>query len=317
LYTYYQLQSSHEGANTMKFLFRLLLWVGLGLALCGLFYAAETEAVPSPALDSASAVTVLAPSPTTMTVADYLPGAVAAEMPASFGLEALKSQAVAIRTYLLTNTHHDSGQVCTDPGCCLAYMDEQALQAYWGDDFAENMALVRQAVAETDGEYLTYQGQPIQAVFHASSAGLTEDSAAVWAAQPYLISVTSPETEDTVPELVTTVTFTPQELAQALDIITDADPSQWLQGVRLTDTGRVRAVLLCGQVYDGTALRAALGLKSTAFTVKWEGDAFVFTVSGSGHGVGLSQQGAKLLAADGLDYRAILAHYYPGTTLEI
>jgi stage II sporulation protein D len=298
----------------MKIIWRLLLWTGLLLALCCLFYV--TDSAPAPTGDESTAVTLLTPDAVSMTAADYLPGAVAAEMPVSYGLEALKAQAVAIRTYLLTNDHHGDGQVCTDSSCCLAYWDDETLRSRWGSSYEENIAIIQQAVSQTDGEYLTYEGQAIQAVFHASSLGLTEDSAAVWSAQPYLVSVSSPESVDTVPDLVSTVTLSPQELALALDLNCEDDPSQWLQGIRLTDTGRVRAVLLCGQFFEGTELRSALGLKSTAFTITWEDGAFVFSVSGSGHGVGMSQRGAMLLAADGMGYQDILAHYYPGTELE-
>ena len=64
-----------------------------------------------------------------------------------------------------------------------------------------------------------------------------------------------------------------------------------------------------------TALRKALGLRSTCFTVVWQSGTFSFTTRGYGHGVGMSQWGAKALAEQGADYRAILAHYYPGTEL--
>ena len=83
------------------------------------------------------------------------------------------------------------------------------------------------------------------------------------------------------------------------------------------DSRKGAPVLLpvCGQRITGTALRQALGLRSTCFTVRYESGAFSFTTKGYGHGVGLSQWGAKALAEQGQNFADILAHYYPGTSL--
>lgn len=251
----------------------------------------------------------------TMTLAEYLPCAVAAEMPVSFGPEALMAQAVTARTYVLAAHRHDDADVCTDSGCCLAYRTPDELRALWGGDYSENLAAVTAAVAATDGEYLTYGGRIIQAVFHASSAGATEDSAAVWAAQPYLVSVTSPETADTVADLVSTADFSPEELASLLGLSCAGTPDTWLGETVLDGAGRVESIVLGGQELSGACVRSALGLNSTAFQAAFDGERFRFTVAGHGHGVGMSQTGARLLAADGWSYREILAHYYPGTEL--
>ena len=77
------------------------------------------------------------------------------------------------------------------------------------------------------------------------------------------------------------------------------DRSRSLGGVRLT----------------GTELRSLFSLRSTAFQLSLNEGVFVFTVTGHGHGVGMSQYGAQVMAENGADYREILAHYYPGTTL--
>ena len=78
---------------------------------------------------------------------------------------------------------------------------------------------------------------------------------------------------------------------------------------------RVAHLTVGGKTFSGAGLRRALDLRSTAFAAVWDGEAFVFTVSGHGHGVGLSQYGARAYAAMGWDYQTILAHYYPGTEL--
>ena len=251
-----------------------------------------------------------------MSMAAYLPHAVAAEMPVSFGPEALKAQAVAARTYVLASgSRHPDADVCTDSGCCLAFRTEDELRALWGADYDANMAAVTAAITATDGEILTYEGKPIQAVFHASSAGSTEDSAAVWSPQPYLVAVASPETAETVPELVSTVVFPPDELAALLGLNDTGAPETWLVDAERDDADRVRYLRIAGQSLSGAFVRSALGLRSTDFFVRFEDGAFVFTVAGYGHGVGMSQTGAKLLASEGWTYDEILAHYYPGTEL--
>ena len=91
--------------------------------------------------------------------------------------------------------------------------------------------------------------------------------------------------------------------------------TQWFGTPVLTSSGYVDSLSVCGQTVQGTALRKALGLRSACFTVVCQSGTFSFTTRGYGHGVGMSQWGAKALAEQGADYRAILAHYYPGTEL--
>lgn len=294
---------------------RLVLWTAVFAALLLLFrYVSPSRA--EALSDSGVTLSVLTEDgPVQMTMAEYLPLAVAAEMPVSFGAEALKAQAVAARTYVLASGRHADADVCTDSGCCLAFRTEDELRALWGGEYDECMAAVAAAAAATDGEILTYEGKPIQAVFHASSAGSTEDSAAVWSAQPYLIAVASPETADAVPELVSTAVFPADELARLLGLTDTGEPETWLVGTERDSAGRVKYLRIAGQTLSGAFVRSALGLRSTDFDVRFDGGSFLFTVAGYGHGVGMSQTGAKLLAAEGWTYDEILAHYYPGTEL--
>lgn len=298
----------------MKHIRKLLLITILFPVLCLVFYLFGTGEAPS--VDPSARLSILhGDEVMTLTLAEYLRGVVAAEMPVSFGPEALKAQAVAARTYVLAAARHENARVCTDSACCLAWCDEDALRAAWGESFGKNLAAVDAAVAATDGEYLVYENEPIQAVFHASSGGATEDSGAIWSALPYLQSVSTPETAETVPGLVTTVTVPAEILADTLALDTDAAPAEWLRAIRRNDAGRVKGVLLGGKAFTGGCIRRAFGLRSTDFDLLWDGENFVFTVTGHGHGVGLSQYGAKLLAAEGWTYGDILAHYYPGTEL--
>ena len=225
-----------------------LLCLAIALML-PLLFAGGGQAEPAPSaepesaaggLDSELSFTVLtANGVETVTMSDWLPGVVAGEMPALFEEEALKAQAVAARTYIMYSMGrekpaHPEADVCDDPACCKAHSTDEALREKWGESYEENMARVLEAVRSTDGEYMSYGGEVIQAVFHSSSAGRTEDSAAIWQAEPYLVSVESPETAEDVPNYVTSVTVSPEDFrAAVLAVHPEAefgeDPAFWLR----------------------------------------------------------------------------------------
>lgn len=300
-----------------------LLFAGGGQA------APEASAEPESAaggLDSELSFTVLtADGVETVTMSDWLPGVVAGEMPALFEEEALKAQAVAARTYIMYSMGrekpaHPEADVCDDPACCKAHSTDEELREKWGESYEENMARVLEAVRSTDGEYMSYGGEVIQAVFHSSSAGRTEDSAAIWQAEPYLVSVESPETAEDVPNYVTSVTVSPEDFREAvLAVHPEAefgeDPAFWLGAAVRDASGRVESVDIGGAQVPGTELRTLFQLRSTAFTLDYTAEGFLFTVTGYGHGVGMSQYGANVMAEDGADYEEILTHYYPGAEL--
>lgn len=261
----------------------------------------------------------------TVDMQSYLPGVLAGEMPALFEPQALMAQSVAARTYIFHRiqngcANHPEADICNDPTCCKAYASTEQLQEKWGDQFDTYYAKLSNATTSTDGEYLTYAGQPIEAVFHSSSAGATEASGSIWNDRPYLISVDSPETAEEVPNYITEVTFSPSELKERLsakypDMTFPDDSSAWITHVDRNESGRVQTMTICGTELSGAQVRSALSLRSAAFTVSYTENAFHFTVTGYGHGVGMSQYGANIYAKQGWNYRQILSHYYPGTQL--
>lgn len=262
-----------------------------------------------------------------LTMAEYLPLAIAGEMPAAFDAEALKAQAVALRSYVLhyrenRKDAHPEADICTDPGCCAAYLDAAALRAAWGGNFEPYFAKISAAAAETDGEYLAYDGAPILAVFHASSYRSTEDGAGLGMAAPYLTSVATPETAEAVRSLNSTVEISRSDFKETLQsafpgVVLDGDAAAWVGAVRLNAAGRVAEAEIGGVAVSGLHMRQLFSLRSTDFMLAWDAgkDAFVFRVSGYGHGLGMSQHGADLMAKEGAGYDEILEHYYPGTVL--
>lgn len=286
----------------------------------------EVFIAPPAQSDGAETVTVLmGDTPTEMTLQDYLCCVVRAEMPASFEMEALKAQAVAARTftrYLTASPKHDTAVICADSTCCQAFLTAEKAAENWGRDAALYESKIQKAVYETDGEVILYEGAPILAAFHSSSAGRTKDVEDVWlSALPYLKSVESPEGEDNVPNFTVENVFTPAELKAALaDTAQGADfstpPDTWLGEITPANSGGAASITIAGAEISATSLRSALSLRSTTFTAAFEDGKFVFCTQGFGHGVGLSQYGANTLAAQGLTYREILEWYYTDVSIE-
>ena len=260
-----------------------------------------------------------------LSLRDYLLGVVAAEMPASFRLEALEAQAVAARTdtlYRMLVSHpHPEAACCTDPGCCKAWCSQEELRERWGGDYDRWFSRIEEAVDATDGEILVYEGEPIFAAFHAASDGYTEDSENVWlAALPYLRSVDTRETEAEVPGFRRSVLFTGEELAgrireQVPDAELSGEPEDWLTLVQRSPSGRLLSLRVGGVTLSGSAFRSLLGLRSANVTWQEEGDGLRFETTGFGHGVGLSQYGAEAMAEAGSAWEEILLHYYTGAVL--
>lgn len=254
---------------------------------------------------------------------EYLIGAVAAEMPVSWPDEALKAQAVAAHSYALYCRDHaapDSiGWLTADPARRQGCLTDPVLRSYWGTAYETNYARLSALVDEVEHTVLLCDGAPACASYFAISNGRTEASENVWGASlPYLIAVDS-STDLQADHYEVTLTLSSAQVQAALaaqGLTPDAAaPEQWFRSPTRTASGYVARLSVCGVERSGTFLRRALGLRSTDFTIRYENGQFYIMTHGYGHGVGLSQWGAKALAEQGLSYDAILAHYFPGTTL--
>ena len=290
--------------------------------------AEEREPFVSGDLDARTVLRVLdGDQVTEMDLGTYLVGVVRAEMPASFQEEALKAQAVAARTYTLYKirsggNHGDTADICTDSTCCQAYLDEESARSNWGADADAYEAKIEAAVSGTDGQAALYDGAPILAVFHSSSAGLTRPAGEVWQSDlPYLQPVESPEPGDSIPNYYSRVEFSAEEFREKfLAACPEADLSgglsTWLQNAVTDSAGSVQTVDVGGVTVKGSRVRSILGLRSACFEWEVQDGGLVFYVTGFGHGVGLSQYGANQMAKEGADWREIITHYYTGVTVE-
>ena len=262
-----------------------------------------------------------------MELEDYVAGAVAAEMPASFPEEALRAQAVAAHTYAVykqslgTDDTHPDAVVCDDYTHCAAVVDlDSGAEALWGKNAEEWSEKVRKAAEDTAGKIVTYDGKAIAAVFHAASAEHTEAAVSVWGSDiPYLSSVESTG-DDACPKYDASVTLGAEEFRQIMlgkypDINLTGLPKTWFTEIQSSEAGGVTSCKIGGKALKGTEVRELFELNSTHFTISTTDTSITFHTEGYGHGVGMSQYGAKRMAEDGKSYEEILLHYYTGTEI--
>lgn len=262
---------------------------------------------------------------------EYLCGVVAAEMQANFEGEALKAQAVAACSYTLyryeyskeyptADNGHPGAYVCDDWSHCKSYLSKKQAKQRWGKEwFDRYYGNIEAAVGQVYGQVITYEGEIINAVFHAISSGRTESAESVWGTPvPYLISVDS-AVDTTASGYETSVSFTFEEARRRLEQMQTTlgdDPKTWFEAPLLGSAGSVESVKVGGKSIKGTELRKAFGLRSTAFAITVDDQNITFTVHGYGHQVGMSQNGANELAKSGKTYAEILQHYYSGVEIQ-
>lgn len=252
---------------------------------------------------------------------EYIIGCVAGEMDARYHEEALKAQAVASYTfaeYIKNRNNDKDGADITDSSSeHQAYIDKEKRKEKWKDDFEKNESAVEKAVDAVLGEYISYNGEPIMAVFFDKCGGMTESSENIWGKKlPYLISVTS-DGDTLAPDIDSVSEYTYEEFKKSFAAEgVDFSSSESIIGkTDRFDSGVVKTVETCGREISGTEFREILDLKSADFTVEETEDVIKITCRGSGHFVGMSQYGADYMARQGSSYREILSHYYPNTEI--
>ncbi len=252
---------------------------------------------------------------------DYLCGVVAAEMPASYEPEALKAQAVAAYTFAChrRNARKDKTYDVTDNVSDQAYISAEKQQQKWGDKYDEYSGKIRDAVESVFGQILTFEGNPILAAYHSISGGKTEAAANVWGdSYPYLEMVESVG-DILSPNYLSTSVVSESDMKKAAENLgakVSGEAKKWITDKKVSDSGTVLTIKICGTEVTGKALRKELGLKSANFDVEFADGNFEFTVRGYGHGMGMSQYGAQYMALQGSSYTEILNWYYPKATLQ-
>ena len=270
----------------------------------------------------------------TVKLEEYLYGVVFSEMPSSFEIEALKAQAVAARSFCVykmlfssesARAEHHGADICSDYRHCKDYISyEEACEKYGADYINPLWEKIQTAADATKNEIITHESAPAIAVFHAISGKETESAENLWGNPvPYLVSVPTEEInrQSEVKNYITESIFSPNEFKQKLisngfNADFSCDASSWVSDIALNSSGRVDTADINGKTITGRTLREIFSLRSTDFKLEYKNQAFIFTVTGYGHGVGMSQYVANLMALDGKDYAEILTWYYTGVRID-
>ncbi|PKM90073.1 MAG: stage II sporulation protein SpoIID [Firmicutes bacterium HGW-Firmicutes-12] len=247
---------------------------------------------------------------------DYLKGVVAAEMDPSWPLEALAAQAIIARTFTLERMQNGEGVPARGTD---ASTNPEEFQAYDARRINEN---VNKAVERTRGEIVTYQGKYIKAWFFADGGGQTAASAQEGLAygkqpSPYIKSVSDPGAEITIPENKSwQISFPLDVVRQSVKEATGKDTGD-INQVNIVEkgpSGRATSIKVGNVVVSGPAFRLALGsekMRSTLITdMRVEANNLIVSGKGFGHGVGMSQWGAKALASQGKKAEQIIEYFF-------
>lgn len=258
---------------------------------------------------------------------EYLYGVVSAEMPASFEEEALKAQSIVARTYTIYKIvhnlgKHNSADICDDSTCCQAWISKEDRLNKWDENEREsNWNKIMQAVNETKGKIITYNGEPINAFFHSNSGGNTEAPVNVWGGTgyPYLQTVQT-SGEDAYTQYKSEVIISKEELVNKMkekyeDFLIDYNEENSIKIIEYTEGNRVKTIKIGNKNLSGVEVRSIFSLKSANFEVNIEENNIKFSVIGYGHGVGMSQTGADSLAKQGKNCEEIITHFYTGVSI--
>ena len=249
----------------------------------------------------------------TLAMRDYIIGVVSAEISPFYSEEAIKAQAVAAHTYALYQISHDV-QLTDSYKKHQGYISPEEAREKWGEKYEIYSKKITSQVDEVMDKVITYEGEIILPAYFALCSGRTENCKDIWGGEkPYLVSVTS--SGDALSEnLISTVTVSKEKFTAYSG--TDFNDTPLIE-LDCTESGAVKTLNVNEKEFSGSDIQSAFGLKSNNFTVKYADDNFIFTVTGNGHGVGMSQYGADFMARQGATYEEILKHYYTGVEIEV
>lgn len=292
------------------------------------FFQTEEEAIPTfsqstesqayPLIEEIYVYDVTTETVTTLPIEDFLTYSVLGTLQMDAETELIKAQAVLMYTYILGRRLEEEAspteELC---GCDVSTDSNKYIRLLYESDYIDK---VRQAVIEVAGEYVKYNEILIAPAYCVSNGGVSESALTVLGEDvPYLQSVVSEYDSD----YITDLSYTSDEIFARITTQNDSitllgDPSEWILVTLSTDTGYVTEITLAGdKTVTGKQLASWLNLPSARFTVSYssEFDRFTFSVSGSGHLVGLSQYGGNKMAEAGYSYSEIIGFYFTGVDI--
>ena len=244
---------------------------------------------------------------------EILVGILAKEIPYTYELEAIKTQAVLIRSYMARRILGIQNK-----GAIVGYTVDEMKQI-WGEERYQSIYNVyKEAIEATRGEIILYDNQPIEALYHEASSGRTRDAKSVYKIEiPYLKGVESP-----VDKISKQAKYTKEEIVRLMkekypNLIASADAlEKQIQIVSKDEAGYVGVIQIGNITLTGEEIKNMLELPSCAFKIYNSEESLIFDVKGVGTGVGLSQNGANELAKQGMGYEDIIKYYYTDVTIE-
>ncbi len=248
---------------------------------------------------------------------EYIVGVLAGEMPIYFEKEAFKAQAVAARSYALKRIEYNKENEydVVDSVINQVYLDNNYLKDAWKDEYVTNINKLREVVNETENEILEYDGEVIDALFFSTSNGYTENASLVFNMDlPYLKSVKSSWDEKTSSAFRSSLSLSLSDFYEKLGL--DYNEKLDVKIINRSSTNRVINLSINGKEFASRDLYNKLGLRSTDFSIRQDGNNVIIDMVGYGHGVGMSQYGAEGMAEEGYSYSDILKYYYSGTNIK-
>lgn len=235
-----------------------------------------------------------------MELEEYLVGVVACEMPVLYGSEALKSQAIASRTYAVVKSNKNLALAKTTDDQCFITDDE--MKNKWGDKYSEYKQVVIDAVNDTKGTVITKDKELLTTFYFSTSNGYTEDSMTVFNRSGIegVESSWDKNSNNYKKEVILTHEYLESILGKFNTI----------EILKRNNTHHVELVRVDNKEYTGIEFRYKLNLRSTDFEISINNQEYTFTTYGYGHGVGMSQYGASYMAKNGYSYEDILKYYY-------
>lgn len=261
---------------------------------------------------------------------EYIMGVVSSEVPANFNEEALKAQAIAARTFYMNRRNNpckdamNKGAEICDTTNCQVYMNKEERMSKWSSREAEiSWNKIQKAVLDTKGQVLTYDNSVLEyPQFFATSSGKTEDAKDVFSMDvPYLKSEES-KGEEIAPKYKTTMQIPINEFVNKINTkystanLKKNDLTLSIKIESYTESGSVKEIRIGNEIIKGTKFRELFNLNSTNFKFDFEKDIVKINCIGYGHGVGMSQWGANVMAKNGATYDQILKHYYSGVEIQ-
>lgn len=239
---------------------------------------------------------------------DYIIGVVSAEMPALFNNEALKAQAVASRSYAVSSIKNNIINI-SNTTSNQVYLTNYELKEKWNNNYDKYLNKIALAVNETKDLVVKREDKILKTYYFSMSNGKTENSKTVFGDNTFK-SVSSIQ-EQNLDNFIVTKTIDLNEFLKVLNI-----DNINIKNIIRNETNRVDSIEINNKTYTGIEFRKLFNLRSTDFDIDIKNNEVIIKTKGYGHGVGMSQYGANIMAKNGFNYKEIINYYYQDTVIK-